>query len=70
VLGMHVGFVDTDLTRGLDISKTAPDVVAARTFDTLKAGAEDVLADEKARQVKTGPTADPRIYPVSASFQA
>jgi short-subunit dehydrogenase len=68
VLGVHVGFVDTDLTRGLDIPKTAPDVVVARTFDALEAGAEEVLADEKARRVKTGPTADPSIYLVSAAF--
>jgi|SRR5450755_3160981 NAD(P)-dependent dehydrogenase (short-subunit alcohol dehydrogenase family) len=33
VLGMHVGFVDTDLTRGLDAPKSAPDVVVRRTLD-------------------------------------
>ena len=67
VLGMHVGFVDTDLTRGLDIPKSAPDVVVGRTLDALEAGAEEVLADEEARQVKAGLAAVPSIYLVSPS---
>jgi short-subunit dehydrogenase len=32
VLGLHVGFVDTDLARGLDVA-----------FDALEAGASEVL---------------------------
>lgn len=62
VLGMHVGFVDTDLTRGFDAPKTAPDVVVRRTFDALEAGAEEVLADEITQQVKRGLSAEPGVY--------
>jgi len=62
VLGMHVGFVDTDLTKGLDFPKIAPDVVAARTIDALEAGAEEVLVDETARQIKAGLIAEPSNY--------
>ena len=62
VLGMHVGFVDTDLTRRLDIPKLAPDVVVARTLEALEAGAEEVLVDETARQIKAGLSAVPGIY--------
>jgi NAD(P)-dependent dehydrogenase (short-subunit alcohol dehydrogenase family) len=62
VLGMHVGFVDTDLTKGLDIPKVAPDVVAAGTLDALEAGADEVLVDEAARQVKAGLNAEPSNY--------
>jgi NAD(P)-dependent dehydrogenase (short-subunit alcohol dehydrogenase family) len=62
VLGMHVGFVDTDLTRGIDLPKSSPEVIVGRTFDALEAGAEEVLADERARQVKMGLSADPGIY--------
>jgi NAD(P)-dependent dehydrogenase (short-subunit alcohol dehydrogenase family) len=54
VLGMHVGFVDTDLTRGLDIPKSSPDDVVRRTLDALEAGADEVLADERSEQVKQG----------------
>ena len=62
VLGMHVGFVDTDLTRGFEAPKSDPDVVVRRTFDALEAGAEEVLADEITQQVKRGLSAEPGVY--------
>jgi len=40
----------------------APDVVAAGTLDALEAGAEEVLVDEAARQVKAGLNAEPSNY--------
>ena len=45
VLGMHVGFVDTDLTAA-PTSEVVPRVIARRTLDALEAGAEEVLADD------------------------
>lgn len=54
VVGLHVGFIDTDLTRGFDVPKTAPELVAARAFDALENGADEVFADEIAQQVKHG----------------
>jgi NAD(P)-dependent dehydrogenase (short-subunit alcohol dehydrogenase family) len=62
VLGMHVGFVDTDLVRGLDVPKSAPAVIVQRTLDALEAGASEVLADERTRQVKQGLSAEPGVY--------
>ena len=62
VLGMHVGFVDTDLTRGIDLPKSSPELIVRRTLDALEAGAEEVLADERATQVKQGLTAEPAVY--------
>ena len=62
VLGMHVGFVDTDLARGIDRPKSQPDVVVRRALDALEAGAEEVLADEITQQVKRGLSADPGVY--------
>jgi NAD(P)-dependent dehydrogenase (short-subunit alcohol dehydrogenase family) len=62
VLGLHVGFVDTDLARGLDVVKVSPQSVAISAFDALEAGASEVLADERARMVKRGLTAEPAIY--------
>lgn len=62
VLGLHVGFVDTDLTHGLDVVKVSPQSVVAAAFDALEAGASEVLADERARTVKRGLTAEPAIY--------
>jgi len=62
VLGLHVGFVDTDLTRGLDAPKVSPQSVAIAAFDALEAGASEVLADERTRTAKRGLTAEPAIY--------
>ena len=62
VLGLHMGFVDTDLTRGIDMPKTSPEEVVSRAFDALEAGAEEVLGDELTQQVKRGLSAEPGIY--------
>ena len=52
VLALHMGFVDTDLTRGIDAPKMSPDLVADRTFDGLEADALEVLADDRTVQVR------------------
>lgn len=62
VLGLHVGFIDTDLVRGLDVEKISPELVVQRTLDGLEAGAEEVLADDKTKMVKKGLSAERGIY--------
>ena len=62
VLGVHVGFVDTDLARGVTAAKSRPDDVVATVLAALEAGKEEVLADELSRQVKHGLAAEPGIY--------
>jgi NAD(P)-dependent dehydrogenase (short-subunit alcohol dehydrogenase family) len=62
VVGMHVGFVDTDLTRGIDQPKSSAAEVVGRAFDALEAGQEEVLADERTRQVKRSLGADASAY--------
>ena len=62
VLGLHVGFVDTDLTRGLDLAKVSPLSVVATALDALEAGASEVLADERAQTIKRGLTTEPAVY--------
>jgi NAD(P)-dependent dehydrogenase (short-subunit alcohol dehydrogenase family) len=62
VLGMHMGFVDTDLARGIELPKSTPAAVVARALDALEAGAEEVLADALTQQVKLGLSADPGVY--------
>lgn len=66
VLGLHVGFIDTDMTSGFDAPKLPPNLVAARTFNALEAGAEEVLADEFTQQVKQGLSAEPGVYLLAA----
>ncbi|SNS49150.1 NAD(P)-dependent dehydrogenase, short-chain alcohol dehydrogenase family [Noviherbaspirillum humi] len=62
VLALHVGFIDTDLTRDFDVPKTAPAIVAARAFDALESGASEVMADDVARRVKQGLALDTAPY--------
>lgn len=62
VLALHMGFVDTDLTRELDAPKSSPDAVVRQAYDALAAGAHEVLADEQTRLVKQGLSADPASY--------
>jgi NAD(P)-dependent dehydrogenase (short-subunit alcohol dehydrogenase family) len=45
VLGLHVGFVDTDLTNGIDVPKASPEDVVRQTYDALAAGKSEVMAD-------------------------
>lgn len=62
VLALHVGFIDTDLTRGFDVPKSSPDEVVSTALDALEAGASEVLADEVTRQVHAGLSAQPAVY--------
>jgi NAD(P)-dependent dehydrogenase (short-subunit alcohol dehydrogenase family) len=62
VLGLHMGFVDTDLTRGIEGPKSTPEAIVRQAFDALEAGAEEVLADDITRQVKQGLSAQPGVY--------
>lgn len=57
VLGLHMAYVDTDLTRGFEVPKTSPEDIVKRALDGLEAGADEVLADEVTQQVKQGMTA-------------
>ena len=52
VLGLHVGFIDTDLTKGVDAPKALPADVVSETLDALEAGKTEVMADEGTRTLK------------------
>src|SRR4051812_36382377 len=45
VTGLHVGYIDTDMTRGIDAPKTSAQDVARQGLDGVEAGAFEVLAD-------------------------
>ena len=62
VLALHVGFIDTDLTAGLDVPKQSPESVAKTALGALEDGASEVLADERTRQVHSGLSAEPAVY--------
>ena len=56
VLGLHMAYVDTDLTRGFDVPKSSPEEIVRRALGGLESGFDEVLADELTRQVKQGMT--------------
>ena len=57
VLGLHMAYVDTDLTNGFDVPKSSPEAIVKRALDGLESGLDEVLADEFTQQVKAGLTA-------------
>ncbi len=54
VTGVHVGYMDTDMTAAVDAPKLDPRDVARLTVEAIIAGDYEVLADDISRQVKSG----------------
>lgn len=52
VVGVHAGFIDTDMVSSLDVPKISPVAVAARILDGLESGEVEVLADTVTENVK------------------
>jgi NAD(P)-dependent dehydrogenase (short-subunit alcohol dehydrogenase family) len=64
VVGVHAGYIDTDMAAGVDGPKVAPEDVAAATIAALLAGEEEVLADDVSRSVKAALPEDHKLlYP-------
>ena len=61
VVGVHVGYVDTDLTAALDAEKIEPAAVAASALDAVEAGEPEAVVDEVSRHVKAGLSDDHRL---------
>ena len=67
VVGLYVGYMDTDMTAGLDGPKSDPDVVAALTLAGIEAGELEVIADDISRHVRSALSGDlTALYPVLA----
>lgn len=62
VLGLHVGFVDTDLTSSVDGPKSDPNDVARQTYEALAAGRSEIMADAKTRALKASLSAEVPAY--------
>jgi len=54
VSGLHVGYMDTDMTAGVEAEKSDPAAVAKLALDELGAGAYEILADDLSQQVRAG----------------
>lgn len=64
VLGLYVGYMDTDMTNGIEAPKSDPVAVADLTLDGIEAGAHEVLADDISRHVRGALSGDlAGLYP-------
>lgn len=52
VVGVHAGYIDTEMTSSVEDVKLPPESVVAQTLDAVESGAEEVLADEVSRMVR------------------
>jgi len=64
VLALHVGFIDTDLTKGIDAPKLTVDTVVDDGYAALEAGQAEVAIGELTQAVKRGLSSEPGIYTV------
>jgi NAD(P)-dependent dehydrogenase (short-subunit alcohol dehydrogenase family) len=62
VVGLHVGYMDTDMASHIAGPKSRPEDVVREALQTLEAGGEESLADELSRNVKKGLSADKAVY--------
>jgi NAD(P)-dependent dehydrogenase (short-subunit alcohol dehydrogenase family) len=58
VLGLYVGYMDTDMTAGITAPKSDPVAVAHQTLDGVETGAHEVLADDISRHVRSALSGD------------
>jgi len=69
VIGVHAGFIDTDMAALTDAPKVSPESVAQQVFDAVEAGQIEVLADDRSRFVKASLSRDHElIYPDVQAF--
>jgi len=62
VQGLHVGYIDTDLTHGFDVPKVQPSEVVIQSLDGLEAGLQEVLADQGTRAIKASLSTEQAAY--------
>jgi len=53
VVGVYVGYVDTDMTAGVEAPKSEPADVVRQVLDGIEGGASEVLADDFSRFVRS-----------------
>lgn len=64
VVGLHMGFMDTDMIKDLDVPKSNPSVIASLALDGLEEDLLEIVADEKSARIKALLSGDIRgMYP-------
>jgi NAD(P)-dependent dehydrogenase (short-subunit alcohol dehydrogenase family) len=71
VVGLHAGFIDTDLARDIAAPKSSPENIVRTTLNALERGDGQVLADEITRRVHRSLSADlPAYFQTTAALQS
>jgi NAD(P)-dependent dehydrogenase (short-subunit alcohol dehydrogenase family) len=60
VVAVHMGLVDTDMAKGIEAPKIAPSDLANAGLDAIESGAQEVLADDWAKFIKSGLNLEPK----------
>jgi NAD(P)-dependent dehydrogenase (short-subunit alcohol dehydrogenase family) len=64
VVGVHAGWIDTDMAASVPESKLSTSDVAGQTLDAVQRGDEEVITDDSTRHVKASlPTDHLSLYP-------
>ncbi|OVZ65323.1 short-chain dehydrogenase [Pigmentiphaga sp. NML080357] len=67
VVALHVGFMDTDMTRALPVQKADPEEVARAAVEGIERGESEVLADATSAQLKQALGTGVYLSPVPAA---
>jgi NAD(P)-dependent dehydrogenase (short-subunit alcohol dehydrogenase family) len=62
VAGVYSGYIDTDMTAGIDGPKSSAADIAAQVIAGIENGAEDILADKRSRSVFAELRKDDRVF--------
>lgn len=62
VIGVHAGYIDTDMVRSVEAPKARPEDIAAQVMQAIEQGRFEVLADEISRSVKAGLSSEKAPY--------
>lgn len=62
VTAVHAGYIDTDMTAGVDVPKTSPEAVAARIIEGIRNNQEEVLADQMSHEIKAVLASNPQLF--------
>ncbi|KQO00596.1 SDR family oxidoreductase [Paenibacillus sp. Leaf72] len=64
VAGLHVAFMDTDLTAGIEAPKASPKEIAKIAIDGIEADLYEIIADDTSRNLQQGLAGGvPSLYP-------
>ncbi len=62
VSALHMSYVDTDMTKTMDVPKATPESVVQAAFDGLEAGQREILVDGFSHALKAGLSTTQAMY--------